>query len=95
MKSNTMIDRPTSFVRRDVVSWKEYVPPREWTATLSCGHEVHPSYSDMRLSDEDKARIEKEGFIRCYACGSVQEEVVALERRLADLKQKLNVENKP
>ncbi len=70
-------------VKRKVVKWVSRQPPREWFATLTCGHPVN-QYDDA-FTDEDKARIDAEGGVDCYECGRKKDRVAELKAELAEL----------
>ncbi len=77
-------------VKRKVARWESYQPPRQWVAFLECGHRERPEYDDCQLTDENKARIEKDGFALCCECGDDKDEEDMLKARLAALKAKRN-----
>lgn len=62
-------------MKRRVIRWKEL--PRQWTPILECGHVVRQHYEG--LSDEDKARTEREGGYRCSTCERIEHRVAELQ----------------
>ncbi len=72
-------------VKRKVVRWVSFDPPRQWTAHLTCGHPVRQY--DEPFDDEGKARVEKDGGVECYECGEKKDRIAMLKMQLADLEQ--------
>jgi hypothetical protein len=77
-------------MKRKIVSWEEYEPPREWTPKLECGHH-YPCY-DGGLSDEQKERAEADGnLIQCNDCTRLEAELARAEATAADLRKRLGL----
>lgn len=75
-------------MKRKVLRWESYQPPRVWVAHLECGHRENPSWDDVRLLDADKERIDAAGGVECLECRRTQERIEQLENELAKLKQR-------
>jgi len=80
-------------MRRKILGWREYQPPREWFPKLECGHKQR-QYDESGHTDEEQAELDKDGFYYCYDCDrleaqakKLEEEAAAIRKRLASLNE--------
>jgi hypothetical protein len=83
-------------ILRKVASWREYQPPRQWFATLECGHGARPDYDECPMEDADKGAVERAGgLVWCIPCSRQAEKISKLEAELTAEKASLARKGSP